>query len=472
MTRRSDFPADFTWGTATASYQIEGGVADDGRTPSIWDTFTRTPGAIADGTTGDITDDSYHLWSDDIAVMEELGVDAYRFSISWSRLVTPEGELNPAGVDYYRALATGLNARGITPWATLYHWDLPQYLEDAGGWLNRATVDAFVHYAELAVQSLGDVIGHWITLNEPWCSAFLGYASGHHAPGKQLGTQASHAAHHLLLAHGRAVTTIRWLQPQASVGITLNLYSVHPASDSDADRDAARRADGMQNRFFLEPVLTGRYPADVLVDLGEQGWFTARAGDLAEIAQPIDFLGINYYSRHTAAAGERGGAPGGAPSANPGSEFVRFLDTGAPKTQMGWEIHPDGLIDVLEQAHSYAPQLPLFITENGSAWPDDVRPDGSIDDPERRDYLQGHIAACAAAIQRGLPLRGYFAWSLMDNFEWAWGFSRRFGLAYVDYTTQRRTVKSSGKWLAGFLTGALEAPRLEQGKQRLVPGRS
>ncbi|MFC4242144.1 GH1 family beta-glucosidase [Gryllotalpicola reticulitermitis] len=458
MTRRSDFPSDFAWGTATASYQIEGGVADDGRTPSIWDTFTHTPGTVSDGNVGDVADDSYHLWRDDIAVMRELGVNAYRFSISWSRLVTPDGELNPAGVEYYRTLAAELNDRGITPWATLYHWDLPQYLEDADGWLNRATVDAFVHYVELAVQSLGDVIDHWITLNEPWCSAFLGYASGHHAPGRHVGSQAAHAAHHLLLGHGRGVAVIRRLQPEASVGITLNLYSVRAASDSDADRDAARRADGLQNRLFLEPVLTGRYPADVLADLGEEAWFGERTEDLAEIAQPIDFLGINYYSRHTAAAGERDADTSATPSANPGSEFVRFIDTGATKTQMGWEIHPDGLIDVLEQAHAYAPELPLYITENGSAWPDVVQPDGRVDDPERQEYLEQHVAACAAAIGRGLPLRGYFIWTLIDNFEWAWGFSRRFGLAYVDYATQRRTVKSSGTWLAGFLSGALEAP--------------
>ena len=453
MTRRSDFPEDFAWGTATASYQVEGAVAEDGRTPSIWDTFTHTPGAIADGEVGDVADDHYHLWPRDVELMSELGVNAYRFSLSWSRIVRPDGTVNQAGVDFYRALAEGLIERGVTPWATLYHWDLPQHLEDEGGWLNRATADAFVRYTEIAVEALGDLVSHWITLNEPWCSAFLGYASGHHAPGKHLGTQAARAAHHLLLGHGRAVAAIRRLSPQATVGITLNLYSVRAASDSEADRDAARRSDGLQNRFFLEPTLTGAYPQDVLHDLGDEQWFAQNGADLAEIHAPIDFLGINYYSRHTVAAGEWDGTP----SANPGSEFVKSIDTGAPKTQMGWEIHPDGLVDVLEQAHSYAPELPLYITENGSAWPDVVQPDGSVDDPERLDYLEKHIAACADAISRGLPLRGYFIWTLIDNFEWAWGFTRRFGLAYVDYATQERTLKSSGEWLGRFLRDEVEA---------------
>ncbi len=449
--QRSQFPGDFVFGTATASYQIEGAVFEDGRTASIWDTFAHTPGNIADGTVGDVADDHYHRWMEDVELMSQLGVNAYRFSISWSRLLTPDFQVNPDGVRFYHDLAKALLDRGITPYATLYHWDLPQQTEDAGGWLVPETADAFVRYVEVAVRELGDVITHWITLNEPWCSAFLGYASGRHAPGRQLGSVASHAAHHLLLGHGRAVAAIRRLSPDASVGVTLNLYSVRAASDSPADRDAARRVDGLENRLFLEPVLKGSYPDDVLRDLGEQEWFAARVGDLVDIHAPIDFLGINYYSRQTAAAGTWDGS---TPSASPGSESVAFVDTGAPRTHMDWEIHPDGLLDVLEQAHSYAPGLPLYITENGAAYLDTVEPDGSVADVGRQDYIEKHLAVCAEAIQRGLPLRGYFIWSLMDNFEWGWGLSRRFGLFYVDYATQERTIKASGRWLADFLAAA------------------
>ncbi len=452
MSTRAEFPADFAWGTATAAYQVEGAALEDGRTPSIWDTFARRPGAIADGSTGDVADDHYHRFREDVELMASLGVGAYRFSISWSRLLPGAGnEVNPAAVAFYRALASALLERGIRPYATLYHWDLPQELEDAGGWLSRETAEAFARYAGVAVRELGDLITDWITLNEPWCSAFLGYASGVHAPGRRTGSTAARAAHHLLLGHGKAVTAIRDERPDAAVGITLNLYSTRPASRAPADLDAARRIDGLQNRLFLEPVLAGRYPDDVLDDLGERDWFRALPdSDARTIATPIDFLGVNYYSRHTVAAGE---PEAHIASPHPGSEGVRFVDTGAPRTQMGWEIHPDGLLDVLEQAHAYAPSLPLYVTENGAAYPDTVLPDGSVHDHERTEYLRLHVDACAAALRRGLPLRGYFCWSSMDNWEWAWGFSRRFGLVYVDYETQRRTVKSSGRWLREFLTG-------------------
>jgi beta-glucosidase len=450
--RRTDFPQDFVWGTATASYQIEGAVSEDGRGASIWDTFSRRPGAIADGTNGDVAVDHYHRYADDIRSMADLGTGAYRFSIAWPRIQpTGSGAANRAGIDFDRRLAEGLLEAGITPWATLYHWDLPQELEDAGGWMNRDTADRFADYAGATVQALGDVIPNWITLNEPWCSAFLGYASGEHAPGRQLGTDAARAAHHLLLGHGRGLAAIRAASPAANAGITLNLYSVVPASDRPADIDAARRIDGLSNRLFLDPVLTGSYPLDVVHDLGQEDWFAENVSedDLAQISAPIDFLGINYYSRHTTAAGE----PTGGASASPGSEFVRMVDTGAAKTQMGWEIHPDGLIDVLQLANRLAPELPLYITENGSAYEDTLAPDGTVDDPERLAYLQSHLEASRAAIASGLPLRGYFAWSLMDNFEWAWGHSRRFGLYYVDYATQRRIPKSSARWLAALLTG-------------------
>lgn len=449
---RAKFPASFVWGTATASYQIEGAVSEDGRGDSIWDTFSRRAGAIADGQNGDVADDHYHRAAADVALMADLGVEAYRFSIAWPRIQADgTGAANPAGLGFYRDLAEKLLDRGIAPWATLYHWDLPQALEDQGGWLQRDTAYRFAEYSAAVAEALGDVVTNWITLNEPWCSSFLGYASGAHAPGRQEGSAAAQAAHHLLLGHGLAVPEIRRAVPEAQVGVTLNLYSIRAASERPEDLDAARRIDGLGNRLFLDPVLRGSYPSDVLADLGEEEWFgaNATAADLSAIAAPIDFLGVNYYSRHTL----RAGSAGTAVSAYPGSERAEFVDTGADKTQMGWEIHPDGMLDVLEMANAAAPGLPLYITENGSAYEDTVAADGSIDDPARTSYLRRHVDACHQAIDRGLPLKGYFVWSLMDNFEWAWGYSRRFGLVHVDYETQVRTPKTSARWLTGFLKG-------------------
>jgi beta-glucosidase len=451
--RRSDLPDGFIIGTATASYQIEGATREDGRGDSIWDAFARTPGAIVDGTTGDVADDHYHRAAEDVGLMSDLGFQAYRFSIAWPRIQADgTGAPNRAGIDFYRRLAESLLERGVTPWATLYHWDLPQALEERGGWLSRETAQRFADYSAHVAEQLGDVITDWITLNEPWCSSFLGYASGHHAPGRSVGSASARAAHHLLLGHGLALEALRDLRPEARVGTTLNLYAVRPASDSDADLDAARRIDGLSNRLFLEPVLRGGYPEDVLDDLGETEWFAENAtdDDLRRIAAPIDFLGINYYSRHTVAAGS---APseGEAPSAYPGSEHVRFVSTGAPVTHMGWEIHPDGMLDVIRQANELAPGLPLYITENGAAFDDRVDADGRIDDAQRTEYLRAHFAAARDAVEAGLPLEGYFVWSLMDNWEWAWGYSRRFGIVHVDYETQKRTPKSSALWMADFL---------------------
>jgi len=451
--RRSDLPDDFVVGTATASYQIEGATREDGRGESIWDTFARVPGAIADGSTGDVADDHYHRAAEDVALMGDLGLGAYRFSIAWPR-IQPDGTGAPnrAGVDFYRRLAESLLQRGVTPWATLYHWDLPQALEDRGGWLQRDTAFRFADYAAHVADQLGDLVSHWITLNEPWCSAFLGYASGQHAPGHTVGSRAAHAAHHLLLGHGHALEALRASDSAARVGATLNLSPVQPAGDTDGDADAARRIDGLGNRFFLDPVLRGAYPADVLDDLGETRWFAENAtdDDLRRISAPIDFLGINYYTRQTVASGSTP-ATGSAASAYPGSEHVRFVKTGAPVTQMGWEIHPDGMVEVLRMAHDLAPDLPLYITENGAAYSDRVNTEGAVEDPERVDYLQAHLEAARDAVAEGLPLRGYFIWSLIDNWEWAWGFSRRFGIVHVDYTTQKRTPKRSARWLADFL---------------------
>ncbi len=454
MTTPTRLPADFVWGTATASYQIEGAVNEDGRGPSIWDTFVRTPGAISDGTVGDMADDHYHRYAEDIALMASLGFNAYRFSIAWPRIQpTGTGAANQAGLDFYRRIAETCHEHGITPWATLYHWDLPQALEDEGGWLNLDTAAAFRDYAALTHDALGDVIRHWITLNEPWCSAFLGYGNGVHAPGKQVGTDAFKAAHHLLLGHGLAMNAMRESRHTDSVlGITVNLYSVRSASDSEADREAARRTDGIGNRFFLDPLLLGSYPSDVLLDAGLSDWFDERQADLEVIHAPVDFMGINYYSRHTAAAPEDGvWSDPSIPSAAPGSERVQIVDTGADKTQMGWEIHPDGLVDVVAMVAERSGDLPIYITENGAAYEDRVGADGQVDDEERRRYFEQHTAACADAVAQGLPLKGYFAWSFMDNFEWAFGLSRRFGLVHVDYDTQVRTVKKSGLWFRDFL---------------------
>ena len=453
--RNATLPADFVWGTATASYQIEGAVNEGGRGPSIWDTFVRAPEAISDGTNGDVADDHYHRYAEDIALLAGMGFNAYRFSIAWPRIQpTGTGPANQAGLDFYRRIAETCHQHGITPWATLYHWDLPQALEDEGGWLNLDTAAAFRDYAALTHDALGDVISHWITLNEPWCSAFLGYANGVHAPGKQVGTDAFKAAHHLLLGHGLAINAMRESRhADSTLGITVNLYSVRSASDSEVDREAARRTDGIGNRFFLDPLLRGEYPRDVLLDAGLTDWFDERSGDLDVITVPVDCLGINYSSRHTVAGPEDGVfADPSVVSAAPGSENVQMVDTGAPKTQMGWEIHPDGLVDVVAMVHERAgDNLPIYITENGAAYPDEVGPDGQVDDEERRHYFELHTAACADAVAQGLPLKGYFAWSLMDNFEWAFGFSRRFGLVHVDYETQVRTVKKSGLWFRDFL---------------------
>ena len=453
---RDAFPADFVWGAATAAYQIEGATTEDGRGPSIWDTFCAQPGAISDGSTGQVAADHYHRYAEDIALLASLGLNAYRFSIAWPRIQpTGSGPANQAGLDFYRRIAETCHAHGVTPYATLYHWDLPQPLEDAGGWLNLDTAAAFRDYAALAHDALGDVIEHWITLNEPWCSAFLGYGNGAHAPGKTVGADALKAAHHLLLGHGLAVNAMRESRHTSTVGITLNLYSVRPASDSELDREAARRTDGMGNRLFLDPVLLGRYPDDVLLDASVTEWFDERSGDLEVIAAPLDFMGINYYSRHTVAGPEDGVfADPDAVSVSPGSERVVTVDTGAPKTQMGWEVHPDGLVDVVAMIAERAPELPVFITENGAAYPDEVGPDGQVDDEDRRHYFEQHVDACRQAVDQGLPLRGYFAWSLIDNFEWAFGYSRRFGITYVDYETQQRTVKKSGLWFRSFLGAA------------------
>jgi beta-glucosidase len=456
-------PPGFLLGAATAAYQIEGAVTEDGRGPSIWDTFSRTPGTVSGGDTGAVACDHYRRYADDVRLMAELGLPAYRFSVAWPR-VQPDGRgtANPKGLDFYRRLVDELLAHGIQPWLTLYHWDLPQPLEDAGGWPARDTAMRFAEYAAVVHDALGDRVQEWTTLNEPWCSAFLGYGSGVHAPGRRDGPAAVRAAHHLLLAHGLATQAIRAGGYGSRVGITLNLYAVSPYSDSAGDADAARRIDGLANRIFLDPVLLGRYPVDVLADLGSVTDFGhVRDGDLRTIAARLDLLGVNYYSRYVVAAPARPAAsPAPTPSEWPGSEDICFLGRGLARTAMDWEIDPAGLVEVLTRVATEYPPLPIYILENGAAFADELAPDGTVHDGERCAFLRAHLLACQEAVERGVPLQGYFAWSLLDNFEWAWGYAKRFGMIYVDYPTQRRIPKSSARWYAEIIRStAVGQPR-------------
>ncbi|WP_432477724.1 GH1 family beta-glucosidase [Nocardioides sp. GXQ0305] len=441
------FPSDFRWGLATASYQIEGAVAEDGRTPSIWDTFSRVPGAVAGGDTGDVACDHYHRMADDVALMAGLGAGWYRFSVAWPRVRPDGGAPNPAGIGFYDRLVDELLAHEIAPWLTLYHWDLPQVLEDAGGWTVRDTVDRFVEYAVTVHEALGDRVPVWTTLNEPWCSAFLGYTSGRHAPGRRDGAAGMRAAHHLMLAHGLATTELRGRGAE-TLGVTLNLTVADPADPEDpADVDAARRVDALHNRMFLEPIRSGAYPADLLTDTEHLGWTdVVREGDLTAISAPIDVLGVNYYHGDAVSA-EPGPDPDGR-SPFPGLEQMWMPKRDLPLTAMGWEVQPEGLTRLLVRLHDEHPGLPLVVTENGAAYDDVVGPDGEVDDTERLAYFDSHLRAVHAAREAGADVRGYFAWSMMDNFEWAEGYAKRFGLVHVDYPTQRRTPKASARWYA------------------------
>jgi len=438
----SAFPPDFVWGAATASYQVEGAVHADGRGTSIWDTFAATPGRVRHGDTGEVSVDHYRRYREDVGLMSGLGLGAYRFSLAWPRILpTGSGPVNAAGLAFYDRLVDELLEQGITPWATLYHWDLPQELEDAGGWPERDTAARFAELAHVSAQALGDRVQHWITLNEPWCSAFLGYGSGRHAPGRTDPAAAVAASHHLLLGHGLAVQAIRDAAPQAEVGVTLNLYPVTPRDDSMASAEMARRIDGLHNRWFLDPLFTGSYPVDVLADLSEvtdQSWL--RPGDLDVIGAPLDMLGVNYYTRHVV-----------RPSAYPGSNLAEFDHQDVERTASGWDVDPGGLYDVLTRVHDHYTELPVFVTENGSAWHDEMGPDGRVADTARTAYLESHLHACQRAIEDGVPLGGYFVWSLLDNFEWAEGYAVRFGMVHVDYDTLVRTVKDSGHWYAAFI---------------------
>jgi beta-glucosidase len=449
--RTLGFPAGFVWGTATASYQIEGAVKEGGRTPSIWDTFSHTPGKVVNGDTGDVADDHYHRYREDVALLADLGVTHYRFSLAWPRL-QPDGKgaINPDGLDFYSRLVDELLTRDITPWVTLYHWDLPQALEDAGGWPVRDTALRFADYATLTHERLRDRVRDWTTLNEPWCSAFLGYAAGAHAPGRTEPAAALAAAHHLMLGHGLGVAAMREQDPDAKYGITLNLAPADPATDAPADVDAARRVDGVSNRIFLDPILRGSYPDDLRADVaGISDLSFVQDGDEAQIAVPLDFLGVNYYFREVVRFRQEG-EPSSTPNARAwvGCDDVEQTRTGRPTTAMGWEIDADGLYDVLTALKRDYDPVPLYVTENGAAMEDVVAADGSVPDPDRISYLDGHFRAAGRAIAEGVDLRGYFVWSLLDNFEWAYGFDKRFGLVHVDYDTQVRTPKDSARWFA------------------------
>ena len=442
------FPPRFLWGAATSAYQIEGGVDLDGRGRSIWDTVAEA--GHAGGDTGAVAADHRRRMRDDVALMARLGLAAYRFSIAWPR-VQPAGSgpVSGAGLDFYRALVDELVDHGIEPVATLYHWDLPQALEDAGGWASRDTAGRFADYATVVAGALGDRVRRWTTINEPWCSAMLGYAAGVHAPGRTDPAGAVAAAHHLLLGHGLAVDALRAALPGVralppEIGITLNPYPVVAATDGEADRDAARRIDGLANRLWYDSVLGGAYPADVLADLATVSDLRhLRDGDLAIISRPLDALGLNYYRRHNVRYLRGASAP---PSPWPGSPDVTFAGPASTPTSNGWAVEPRGLHEALVRVSREYDPPPLYVHENGGAFPDVVAADGAVHDADRCDFIARHLQACADAIADGVDLRGFFVWSLLDNFEWAEGFSQRFGVVRVDFDTQRRTPKDSALW--------------------------
>ena len=440
-------PAGFVWGAATSAYQIEGAVAEDGRRPSIWDTFSHTPGKIAGNANGDVACDHYHRWRDDIAVMKSLGVRAYRFSVAWPRVVPDgSGPVNPAGLAFYDRLVDALLDAGIVPYPTLYHWDLPQALQDRGGWTARGTAEHFAMYAAHVAGALGDRVTHWTTLNEPLCSAWIGHLEGRHAPGLTDIAAAVPASYHLLLGHGLATQAIRGQHSGARVGIVNVLSACEPAN-ADTDVEATARFDGHANRWWLDPVFGRGFPADMIevygVDLPE------RPGDLETIAAPLDWHGVNYY-RPSVITDDPGGPPPFARETG-GSGDTR-------RTMQDWEIRAEGLEQVLVRLAKDYGARQIYVTENGSAWADTVGEDGQVHDPDRVRYLEEHVAACGRAVRRGVPLTGYFAWSLLDNFEWAEGYEPRFGLVYVDFATQRRVVKDSGQRYADIIRSGPGAP--------------
>jgi beta-glucosidase len=447
------FPPEFRWGVATAAYQVEGATDEGGRGPSIWDTFCHTPGLTRDGDTGDVACDHYHRWESDLDLLAELGVTDYRLSVSWSRLQpTGYGPLNPVAVAFYAALLSGLRNRGIRPLVTLYHWDLPQPLEDAGGWPVRATAERFAEYAVATVGALGHLAEDWVTLNEPWCSSFLGYGTGAHAPGRKNDRDAVAAAHHLNLAHGLALAGIRRVSPTARVGIANIVTDILPASASTRDTAAARRLDAVSNGVFLEPLAHGRYSRDVLAALSPLGLEEMIVeGDLELIGAQIDFLGVNHYQR-ILAQDDRSEPPFGV-----GQRAAK-----PATTSFGWSVIPQSLTSVLLRVQRDFGDLPVLITENGACFDAVVDANGAVDDVERVSYLTGYLSAAGDAIALGVNLVGYFAWSFLDNFEWAEGYSKRFGIVFVDYATQARIPKESANWYRRLIDDHKDLVRAEQ----------
>jgi beta-glucosidase len=434
------FPDGFLWGTATSSYQIEGARDADGKGESIWDRFSHAPGNIKNNDTGDVANDHYHRWPEDVEIMKDLGLKSYRFSISWPRILPAgRGQVNQAGLDFYSRLVDGLLEANIEPFVTLYHWDLPQALQDEGGWPVRSTADAFVAYADVVSRHLGDRAKHWITHNEPWVTAFMGYWGGQHAPGIQDFGTAVAVSHHLLLSHGWSVPVIRQNSPDSQVGIALNLVPQVPASPSAVDYHAARYGDGYMNRWFLDPLYGRHYPADMVQTYRDQGHLPngldfVQEGDLDDIAVHTDFLGINYYMRGIARDEE-------AEDNLPPTVFKRD-----DITEMGWEVYAPSLSDMLNRLHFDYRVPKIYITENGASYSDGPDGNGRIADSRRLQYLHDHFTAAHQAMQNGVPLAGYFVWSFMDNFEWAYGYSQRFGIVWVDYETQERLLKDSALW--------------------------
>ncbi|WP_284246584.1 GH1 family beta-glucosidase [Thalassotalea insulae] len=418
---------DFTYGVATAAFQIEGGIEQ--RLPCIWDTFCEKPDTIADNSNGAIACDHFHLWQQDIEMIKALNVDAYRLSVSWGRVINQDGTVNQSGIQFYLQLLDLLNQYNIKVFITLYHWDLPQYLEDNGGWLNRETAYQFQHYTEQVVNAFGDRVYSYATLNEPFCSAYLGYELGIHAPGIKGKKYGRKAAHHLLLAHGLAMQVLNKHSPKTLNGIVLNFTPAYPATDSESDIAAAKFADDYLNQWYIKPIIDGQYP-EILAQLPAAHQPEIFADDLAIISQAIDFLGINYYSRALYQADDV-------------DIYREVKPADAPLTDMGWEIYPQGLTDLLISLNQHYKLPPVYITENGAAMKDTII-DGNVNDVERIAYYQSHLLAVDQAINAGVDIKGYFAWSLMDNFEWAEGYLKRFGIVYVDYLTQQRTVKASG----------------------------
>jgi beta-glucosidase len=442
---RYAFPQGFVWGVATSAYQIEGATGEDGRGESIWDRFAKTPSKVEDGSNGDVACDHYHRWKEDVALMKRLGVGAYRFSVAWPRILpTGRGAVNVRGLDFYARLVDELLDSGIEPFVTLFHWDLPQPLQDEGGWPTRSTAEAFVEYAEAICRRLGDRVRHWITHNEPWCASMLGHQVGRHAPGLSDWGAALAASHHLLLSHGWAVSVVRSHSPSAEVGITLNLFPTVPASESPEDRDAARHCDGYFNRWFLDPLYREAYPSDMVADYVDRGHLRSkgldfvRPGDMKAIATPTDFLGVNYYNRCVVRSDRIDEA----------KNLPRTVDL-APRsewTEMGWEVYPDGLFQILERLRVEYALAKMYVTENGASYSDAPDSSGRVADERRTRFLRDHMIAARRAMDRGATVAGYFVWSLLDNFEWERGYGQRFGIHWVDYATQRRVPKDSALW--------------------------